>query len=143
MKGKGEVPGLPRDWPTPVSFHAVSQVGLLTQSDSREEIEDLIIRWARSTLRGGRAWGSGYYGFSIAEGIQCMVVNLACIGWLARVHAAGRGLEEVDAEAINEALGRVDRTAGRARWLGSASERMRLKYFAVDDGLRRVVQLNW
>ena len=143
MKGKGEVPGLPRDWPTSISFRSISEVRSITESDSREEIEDLIIRWARSTLRGGRAWGSGYYGFSVAEGIQCMVVNLACIGWLARVHAAGRGLEEVDPEAVNEALGRVDRTAGRARWLGSASERMRLKYFAVDDGLRRVVRLSW
>ena len=143
MKGRGNVPGLPRGWPGPVAFDAVSAVGPISTADAVDDIDDLVTRWLRSTLRGGRAWGGGYYGFSMAHGIQALALNLACVGWLARVHAAGRGLDQVDLEAASEALSRVDRTAGRARWLGSSAERMRLRYFAADDGLRRLVRLSW
>lgn len=143
MKGRGEVPGLPRGWPGPVTFDAVSAVAPVSESAVAVDIDDLVTRWLRSTLRGGRAWGGGYYGFSMAHGIQALALNLACVGWLARAHAAGRGLEQVDLDAAGEALGRVDRTAGRARWLGTSAERMRLRYFAADDGLRRLVRLSW
>ena len=92
---------------------------------------------------GGRGWGAGCYGFSVAEGLQALVLNLACIGWLARMHAAGRGLKEIDLDAVAASLGRIDRAAGRAKWLGSGAEKMRLKYFANDDGFRRIIAYAW
>ena len=108
-----------------------------------EAIDDLLSRWLRASILGGRAWGAGFYGFSVVEGLQALVLNLACVGWLARVHAAGRGRSNVDLEAVGEALGRIDRSAGRAKWLGSKAEKLRLRYFANDDGLRRLVRLTW
>ena len=108
-----------------------------------EAVADLVVRWLRSTIRGGRAWGSGYYGWSIADGVQALALNLACVGWLSRAHAAGVGEAIVTFDSVGEALGRIDRASGRAVWLGSMGERLRLRYLATDDGLRRLVRSNW
>ncbi len=139
-RGRGVVPGLARGWRVPDSFAAIEAMPKVAGTP---EIADLITRWLRSTLRGGRAWGAGYYGWSIVLGVQALSLDLACVGWLARAHAAGRGLAQSDLESVEEALGRVDRARGRAVWLGTAAERLRLRYFAADDGLRRLVRSQW
>lgn len=108
--------------------------------DTVAAINDLITRWLRATVLGDRAWGSGFYRWPAMEGLHAMLLNVAVVGWLSRLHAAGRGLDCVDLEAARAAIGRVDRTSGRALWLGSAAERMRLKYLQIDDGLRRLVK---
>lgn len=141
--GRGEVPWLPRGWPGPVRFDAAENVKGPSDSSDHEAIDDLVSRWMRATILGSRAWGAGYYAFSVAEGVQALALNLACVGWLARVHAAGRGCSEVDLEAVGEAIGRIDRAAGRARWLGSSAEKLRMRYFSTDDGLRRIVRSVW
>lgn len=138
--GRGVLPSLPRGWDGPVSFDAVAQ---FDRTVDEREIDDLLSRWLRATILGGRAWGAGFYGFSIVEGLQALALNIACVGWLAKVHAVGRGAGSVDLEAVGESLGRIDRSAGRAKWLGSKAERLRLRYFASDDGLRRLVRLTW
>jgi len=142
-RGRGVVPSLPRGWPGPVTFDAVASIGSPWDTPDSAAIDDLVSRWLRSTILGSRAWGAGYYAFSVAEGLQALALNLACLGWLARVHAAGRGRATLDLEAVAEALGRIDRAAGRARWLGSSAEKLRMRYLASDDGLRRIVRLAW
>ena len=142
-RGRGSVPCLPRGWPDPVEFEVARAMGLASESPDSEAIDDLLTRWMRATVLGSRAWGAGYYAFSVAEGMQALALNLACVGWLARVHAAGRNCAVIDLAAVEEALGRIDRAAGRARWLGSSSEKLRMRYFATDDGLRRVVRSVW
>lgn len=139
-RGRGVVPGLARGWAVPESFAAIDA---LSQVADSPEVADLIARWLRSTLRGGRAWGAGYYGWSIVHGVQALALDVACVGWLARAHAAGRGDAEAGLGSVEEALGRVDRARGRAVWLGTAAERLRLRYFAADDGLRRLVRSQW
>jgi lysine-N-methylase len=139
-RGRGSIPGLARGWSIPEDFESVAAMPKVPGS---EAVTDLVVRWLRSTVRGGRAWGSGYYGWSIADGVQALALNLACVGWLARAHAAGVGEEVVTLDSVGEALGRIDRASGRAVWLGSMGERLRLRYLATDDGLRRLVRSNW
>ena len=141
--GRGKVPWLPLGWPGPVRFDALEKVAGASKSSDSEAIDDLVSRWLRATILGSRAWGAGYYAFSIAEGVQALALNLACVGWLARAHAAGRGCSVVDLDAVGEAISRIDRAAGRARWLGSSAEKFRMRYFATDDGLRRIVRYTW
>jgi hypothetical protein len=64
---------------------------------------------------------------------------VAAAGWLARLFAAGEGRDSIGPADVRRALARVDRHAGRAPWLGSASERLRLRYLQQDDGLRRLL----
>lgn len=139
-RGRGAVPSLVRGWRTPATFAAIEAVPSVAGDPP---IADLVLRWLRATLRGGRAWGSGYYGWPISDGVQALALDVACLGWLARAHAAGEGKAAVDLASVEEALGRIDRARGRAVWLGSAGERLRLRYFAADDGLRRLVRANW
>jgi hypothetical protein len=41
---------------------------------------------------------------------------------------------------VRAALSRVDRASGRAPWIGSRAERLRLGYLRIDDGLRRILR---
>ena len=134
------MPGLARGWSVPGSF---AEIEAMPKVEGSSEVADLVVRWLRSTIRGGRAWGAGYYGWSIVDGLQALALDLACLGWLARAHAAGEGFAEAGLDSVGEAIGRIDRARGRAVWLGSAGERLRLRYFAADDGLRRLVRANW
>jgi hypothetical protein len=74
----------------------------------------------------------------VVDGLQALSLNAACAGWLARAHAAASGRPAPSLEDFRAAVGRVDRTSGRAPWLGSRAERMRLAWLRIDDGLRRV-----
>lgn len=137
-KGRGESPPIGQGWPEHALLGDVENIAPATGEDATA-IDDLITRWLRATVMGGRAWGSGFYAWPMVEGLLALLLNAAVVGWLSRLHAAGRGLDSINLEAVRAALGRVDRTSGRAVWLGSAAERMRLKYLQIDDGLRRLV----
>ena len=139
-RGKGVVPSLARGWKLPQGFESIEAMPRIQGSN---EIADLVLRWLRASIRGGRSWGSGYYGWPITDGVQALALDVACLGWLARAHAAGEGRDSADLASVAEAIGRIDRARGRAVWLGSAGERLRLRYFAADDGLRRLVRANW
>jgi lysine-N-methylase len=109
-----------------------------------EAIDDLVTRWVRARLCGARTWGAGYYGFSAVEGLTALCVDVASAAYLARVHAAGRDPSVSRAELADmaAAVARIDRTAGRAPWLATAGERLRLSFLSLDDGLRRTCALH-
>jgi lysine-N-methylase len=139
-RGKGRVPPVARGLLGTVRFDAITSIPVLGESPDRDAIDDLLVRYARATIAGGRAWGAGYYGWPAVRGLQALVLNIACAAWLARALAASRGHEHVTIDDARDALGRVDRHAGRAPWLGSVGERLRLEFFRLDDGLRRIVR---
>jgi hypothetical protein len=136
-KGAGVMPAMGDRWPS-AEFAAIDHVGSLTDSPEWNACEELLVRWMRATILGGRAWGSGYYGWSVPAGIQALALNVACACWLARAHAAAFRRTEPALEDVRAAIGRVDRACGRAPWLGSRAEAMRMRFLRVDDGLRRV-----
>jgi hypothetical protein len=72
-------------------------------------------------------------------GLQALALNAACVRWLARLHAAGAGRGAPSIDDVRAALSRVDRASGRAPWIGSRAERLRLSYLRLDDGLRRIL----
>jgi lysine-N-methylase len=136
-KGVGRMPAMGDRWPS-ADFAAIDQVQSLLGSIEWPACEELLVRWMRATILGGRAWGSGYYGWSVPAGIQALALNVACACWLARAHAAASGRREALLEDVRAAIGRVDRSCGRAPWIGSRAESMRMGFLRVDDGLRRV-----
>lgn len=142
-KAGGIVPRIGSDWPEGVGFAAVERIAPVGASDDLAGIDELLGRYMRATLHGRRAWGAGYYGWPVATGLAALLVNIACVGWLARLHAAGRGADVPNLADVRAALSRVDRISGRAPWLGSAGERLRMRYLSMDDGLRRVIAWNY
>ena len=139
-RGKGRAPAVARGLLEDTEFAAISRVPALSESPDRDAIDQLLSRYARATILGSRAWGAGYYGWTVVRGVQALVLNIACIAWLARALAAKRGREHATLDDVRDALGRIDRHSGRAPWLGSVTERLRLEYFRLDDGLRRIMR---
>jgi lysine-N-methylase len=136
---RGMVPAIGAGWPAQIRVPQVETVQPAQDPNEIAAIDDLMTRYLRASVLGGRCWGAGYYGWPMIDGLKAMLLNVAVIGWLARLHAAGSGREMLDITDVRAALGRVDRTSGRAPWLGSAGEKLRLKYLNLDDGLRRLV----
>ena len=139
-RGRGQVPSVARGLLQGVAFEKIAGIPALSESPDRDAIDQLLARYARATILGGRAWGAGYYGWPAVRGLQALVLNIACVAWLARACAAARGREHATVEDVRDALGRIDRHAGRAPWLGSVGERLRLEYLRLDDGLRRITR---
>jgi hypothetical protein len=137
--GRGEAPSIGAGWPEVRDLAAVARVGPASDPGEAALIDDLITRWLRATVLGGRAWGPGFYGWGAIPGLSAMLLNVAVAGWLARLHAAGRARSEIGIADVRAAVGRVDRTSGRAVWLGSTAERLRLRYLQRDEGLRRLI----
>lgn len=148
-RGRGIVPVIGVGWPIDVRFESIDLAAPSADENESRMIDDLLIRWLRASVLGGRCWGAGYYGWPVIAGLQNLMLSAACVGWLARLHAAGRIAHDAQKPPsiiivdVRAALGRIDRTLGRARWLGTAAERLRLTYLNLDDGLRRVVSGSW
>ena len=139
-RGKGRAPSVARGLLDGLDFAAIASVPTLSESPDRDAIDQLLSRYARATLLGNRGWGAGYYGWPAVRGLQALVLNIACTAWLARALAAKRGHAAATIDDVRDALGRIDRHAGRAPWLGSVGERLRLEFFRLDDGLRRITR---
>lgn len=142
--GRGEIRwrlgGHGGGWPERVAFADVQRVRPASDPEQLAAIDDLLSRWLRTTILGGRAWGSGHYGWSIVDGLGATLVNLLATLWLARAHAAGLRHPALTVDDVRAALGRVDRHAGRAPWLGSAGERLRQTYFQTVDAWRGLLR---
>jgi hypothetical protein len=121
-------------------FDAMASAPRLFAGADAAAIDELLRRWLRVTVLGGRAWGSGLYGLSVSEGVAMVALNALCVAWLACARAASSGPGEVRLEDVGEAIGRVDRTSGRAPWLGSSGERQRVAFLCHQDAIRSAVR---
>ena len=142
-RGRGLTPFLSSALPSEIPFGAVEGVGPFGDSPDSGAIDDLCLRWVRASLYGSRMWGSGHYGWSVVDGVQALVLNIASAGWIARLCSAADSRPVASLEDVRTGIGRVDRHSGRAPWLGSRIELVRLRYLRIDDGLRRVLQASW
>lgn len=137
-RGRGLAPRI-HGWPD-LRFEAMDGAPRLLGGVEAPAIDELLSRWLRATVLGGRAWGSGLYGLSVSEGAAMVCLNLACVAWLACARAASDRRAEVRLEDVGEAIGRVDRSSGRAPWLGSAGERRRVAFLCHEDAIRRAIR---
>lgn len=131
--GRGPAPPI-AGWPE-LRLESVSQGPALFGGPDAAAIDELFRRWLRATLLGGRAWGPGLYGLPVQEGAGFVALNALCAAGLARMRAVAEGREHVTLEDASAAIGRVDRTSGRARWLGSRGERLRVQWLAQTGAL--------
>lgn len=137
-RGRGVAPAI-SGWPE-LRFDAMASAPRLFAGVQSAEIDELMRRWLRATVLGGRAWGSGLYGMAVSEGVAMVALNAVCATWLACARAASSGRSEVLVEDLGEAIGRVDRSSGRAPWLGSRGERQRVAFLCHVDAIRSAVR---
>jgi lysine-N-methylase len=135
-RGQGVAPRI-AGWPE-LRFESMEHAPRLFGGSQAAAIDALLRRWLRATVLGGRAWGPGLYGLPVNQGVALVALNAICVAWLACARAAGRG--EVGLEDVGEAIGRVDRTSGRAPWLASSGERKLVAYLCCQDAMRLAVR---
>ena len=101
--------------------------------------EELLTRFLRAKLLGRAAFGKGYYGWPVIQGLAALLLTMPITGWLTRFVAAAAGRLTYSREDIVRAIGIVDRNAGRVPELGSRPAAMRLRYLTGDRGLLRLI----
>lgn len=138
-RGRGEVPPVGAQWPQTLHFELLDGVDPAVEENQIRLIDALLLRYVRSRILGGRTWGPGYYAWPIIRGLQALWIMLAATGWLARLHAGANGRASLTIADVEAALLRTDRAAGRAPWLGSKGERLRLEWLAQSGGVRNLL----
>ncbi len=136
-KGTGPVPELP-GLAGGTTFEVVEAV--VPSGDSREAVENLLLRYVSARLQSRSVFGQGYYGWPVFSGLSAFWLSLSVAGWLARYCAAIDERGTVSFDDIGVGLGLVDRGAARLPALGTVAERVRTSYFLMDDGLARALQ---
>lgn len=124
------------------AHHPVGEIEVLGPAPDlkREACDALLTRYLRIRLASHAAFGSGYYGWTLADGLRAMVLSIAAAGWLARFIAASEDRAGYTLDDVAAAVGTVDRTAGRSPVLGSTSSALQLRYVTRDGGLERLVR---
>ncbi len=138
-RGRGVVPPIAQTWPTDLRFDMADRAGPATAEDDVRAIDALLLRYLRSRILAGRAWGPGYYDLPIITGLEALWMMIAATGWLARLHAGAHGRTSLTMPDVEAALLRTDRAAGRAPWLGSRGEQLRLAWLAETGGIRSLL----
>jgi|CXWL01.1.fsa_nt_gi lysine-N-methylase len=136
LTGDGDAPPLP-GIPTTVPFEQIEQVRPSVENTCR--IEDLVGRYLTSRIEGASIFGAGYYGWSVLDGCAALCLSVAVSGWLARYLAAASGSHRIRFQDVATALGMVDRATTRLPALGTWTERNRIAYLLIDDGLARLL----
>jgi len=106
----------------------------------REACDALLTRYLRIRLASHAAFGPGYYGWTMADGLRALVLSVAVAGWLARFIAASEDRAGYTFDDVAAAVGTVDRTVGRSPVLALASTAWQLRYVTRDNGLERLVR---
>lgn len=135
-KGHGVVPALP-GISGEARFTAVEAVE--ANPDDCARVEDLLLRYLIARLEGRSAFGAGYYGWSVVNGMAALCLSVASAGWIVRYIAAADGRTMFGFNDVGLALGIVDRAATRLPALGAVSERARIVYVIRDDGIARLL----
>lgn len=135
--GKGPVPAIPGVTGR-ASFEDVERVD--ASPEEGERIEDLFTRYLLARLHGRSAFGAGYYGWTVIDGLGALWMSVAAAGWLARCVAAADGRSTLSFDDVSLALGIADRAAGRVPALGTVAERIRILYLSRDDGMAALLR---
>ena len=119
----------------PVSLRAVRSI---TPEPTAEAVE-LLYRYLRIKLWSGQFFGTAFFGLSIHDGLVNLLFLVAVALWLARWHAAARGLKAADLEAVEAAIRHVDHHFGFDPFLAGRAHRLRLRYLWTTGQLLRLI----
>lgn len=135
LAGKGVVPQLP-DIKNRVAFAAGDAIQ--PPRDQLDQIDDLLTRYLIARVESRSVFGQGYYGWPTFLGLTALFLSVAAAGWLAKHKAAADGRPRLCFDDVAHAIGIVDRAATRLPALGTATERARVRYLLLDDGVARL-----
>lgn len=137
IRGHGDVPPLIPGAPA-VPFDRIDRLPRDAASPAQDD-DEFLTRYLRMRLLSHSAFGDGCYGWPFIDGLRATILSIAVTRWLARYLALVAGRTTWRLADLQQALGLVDRAAGRAKELGRASGALRIRFFAQDQGLARLL----
>jgi lysine-N-methylase len=137
-RGRGDAPATTFA-PDGVAIQRIESVRAADESRHGIAITEMIVRYLTHRIESGRAFGAGYYGWSVIDGLSALWAATATLGWLARWRAAAADRDRIEPSDVSEAVRWIDSAAGRAPALGKRAERLRLHWLAIDEGATRLV----
>lgn len=138
MAGVGAIPQLgPQS--AYMTFEQVDAVTL--QTGAQQACGELMTRYLRSRILTQATFGNGFYGWPVLDGLQAQLLGVAVLGWLVRYVAAASQRTTYGIEDLVQAIGMLDRGAGRVRELGRRTASLRQTYLYQDDGLKKILKL--
>lgn len=139
VRGEGIIPSL-------VSGSQLSTVTFARLAEIRPspsligaDCDDLIARYIRTRILGRTAFGPGYYGWSVLDGLAALLLSVAVVGWVTRHVAIRKDADSYDFDDVIQAVGIVNRNVGRSPELGGRVSRMRLNYIKQESGIARML----
>ena len=125
----GPLPAVREDWPECDLAELEGSFG-----DWPGEVQEVVGRWLTVRLAGLGYCGRNFYGYSMVEGAESLLLGAVTMGWVMRVAAVrGRRRELVRADAV-EAVLTVDGNLGYGSAFSFGPARLRLRALADELG---------
>ncbi|MBI9016109.1 MAG: YkgJ family cysteine cluster protein [Phycisphaerae bacterium] len=122
---KGKLYPIQKDWPN-------CDKAILEYSFGSwpEDVKMFIVRYLTCRISGLNYCGQGCYGYSMAEGINQLLLAIGTTGWLMRIHAVKAGRNEIVLADAHAAIITIDGNLGYAKPLGMGPAKLRLNYLS-------------
>jgi len=135
--GTGSIPRLVRSHGGG-AFEQLEQVRPHPELSVRD-CDSLLTRYLRTRITGRTAFGGGYFGWPVLDGLRALLLAIAVTGWVTRYVALGDERGTFTYDDLVCAIGIVDRNATRSPELGLRPARLRLRYLWQDGGILRLL----
>ncbi len=121
----GPLPPLCADWP------ACDMADLENSLDGwPDDVQDFLERYLVCRLAGLNYCGPNFYGYSLVEGLNTLLLAMVTVGWLLRIYTSGAGRDAIDLADAHRAIITIDGNLGYGKALNAGPARMRLDYLS-------------
>jgi Fe-S-cluster containining protein len=103
------------------------------------DAETALSRFLAAKMYGKQYFGKLFFGYSLFDGLNFLLLSVGAIMWHARALALARGNNAVESEDIIESIRYLDFSYGFSAGPGLAIERWRIKMLSRDDIAMRAV----
>ena len=122
-----ESSGTVLDWALhSLAEHGIDQVTYI----GGYQIQKVIERYLLCRIGGMNYCGAAFYGYSMVEGLQSLLLSVVTLGWLMRVAAVKAGRKKLVVEDAYQAVMTIDGNMGYSQALGMSAARLRLEYLS-------------
>jgi Fe-S-cluster containining protein len=92
------------------------------------DVDQMLTRYLTCRIAAMSYCGPSFYGYSLTEGADTLLLAIVTAGWLMRIHAAKAGRSRIELPDSHAALMTIDGNVGYSRPLGFGPSRLRLSY---------------
>jgi lysine-N-methylase len=131
---EGKLPRIQPDWPDCDLSELEESFGAWG-----DDVQGMLSRYLICRIGSLGYCGPNFYGYSMTEGIQTLLMAMVTVGWVMRICAVKAGRKHIELSDAQTAVMTIDGNLGYSSALGFGPSKLRLKY--LSDHLRDFI--NW